>query len=83
MDKEKKKLNICVFGTGSFGTALGTVAARAGHDVTIVGRTKEIINEITESHTNSKYFPKEFFSAECLREGGKERDIESDRAWAR
>ena len=59
MDNEKKKLNICIFGTGSFGTALGTVAARAGHDVTIVGRTKEIINEITESHTNSKYFPKE------------------------
>ena len=56
MDSEKKKLNICVFGTGSFGTALGTIAARSGHDVTIVGRTVQIIKEINEFHTNSKYF---------------------------
>jgi len=55
-NNKKKKLNVCVLGTGSFGTALGTVAARAGHDVTIVGRTKEIINEINESNSNSKYF---------------------------
>ena len=55
----EKKLNICVFGTGSFGTALATVAARAGHDITIVGRTVEIIDEINEFHTNQKYFGKD------------------------
>ncbi len=57
--KDKEKLKICVFGTGSFGTALATVAARAGHDVIIVGRTENVIKEINESRTNFKYFGKD------------------------
>ena len=59
METIQQKLKICVFGTGSFGTALATAAARNGHDVVIVGRSEETINEINSTHTNSKYFPKE------------------------
>jgi len=51
------KLKICVFGSGSFGTALGTVAARSGHNVILISRTKEVIEEINNFHTNKKYFP--------------------------
>ena len=44
-----QKQHVVVFGTGSFGTALATTAARAGHDVTIVGRTVEIITKLTKN----------------------------------
>jgi glycerol-3-phosphate dehydrogenase (NAD(P)+) len=56
---EKKILTICVIGSGSFGTALGTAAARSGHKVIIISRNQEAIDEINANHTNSKYFPKE------------------------
>jgi len=67
METEIKKIKICVFGTGSFGTALATAAARNGHDVVIVGRSEDVINEINTSHTNSKYFPKEIILPENVR----------------
>jgi len=54
-----QKLKICVIGSGSFGTALGTAAARSGHDVCIICRNKEVIEEINTQHTNKKYFPNE------------------------
>ena len=53
------KLKICVIGSGSFGTALGTVAARSGHDVCIICRNQTVIDEINNEHTNKKYFPNE------------------------
>ena len=54
-----QKLKICVVGSGSFGTSLGTVAARCGHNVVLISRTQETINEINSEHTNKKYFPAE------------------------
>jgi glycerol-3-phosphate dehydrogenase (NAD(P)+) len=67
METNQQKLKICVFGTGSFGTALATAAARNGHEVVIVGRSEETVNEINNSHTNSKYFPKEIILPTNLR----------------
>jgi glycerol-3-phosphate dehydrogenase (NAD(P)+) len=55
----KQKLKIVVVGSGSFGTALGTMAARSGHDVCIICRNKDVIDEINNQHTNKKYFPNE------------------------
>jgi len=46
MEHKNSKFKICVFGSGSFGTALGTVAARSGHNVVLISRTKETIDEI-------------------------------------
>ncbi len=46
---------ICVIGAGAWGSALACVAARAGHDVMIWGRSEEIVSEINSSHTNTKY----------------------------
>jgi glycerol-3-phosphate dehydrogenase len=51
-----KKLNVGVFGGGSFGTALATVAARCGHNVRIYSKTDRTINEINTNHKNTRYF---------------------------
>jgi glycerol-3-phosphate dehydrogenase (NAD(P)+) len=59
MEDTVEKLKICVLGTGSFGTALGSAAARNGHDVVILGRSVDVIQEINDFHLNTKYFPKE------------------------
>ena len=69
---DNKKLKICVMGSGSFGTALGTAAARSGHNVVIICRNQEAINEINNFHTNSKYFPQEIKLPNNLRAGSKE-----------
>jgi glycerol-3-phosphate dehydrogenase len=55
----KKLLNVGVIGGGSFGTALATVAARAGNNVKILTHQEQTIKEINNSHRNPKYFPKE------------------------
>ena len=57
--KKHKILKVCVFGSGSFGTSLATVAARNGHNVIIISRSNDTINEINTFHTNKKYFPQE------------------------
>ncbi|WP_329123433.1 NAD(P)H-dependent glycerol-3-phosphate dehydrogenase [Streptomyces sp. NBC_01465] len=46
-----------VFGTGSWGTAFGTVLADAGCDVTLVGRRPELVEAINTTRTNPDYFP--------------------------
>ncbi len=66
MESQKSKLKICVFGSGSFGTALGTLAARSGHNVVIISRTKETIEEINTKHSNKKYFPEDIKLPENL-----------------
>jgi glycerol-3-phosphate dehydrogenase (NAD(P)+) len=67
MESQKEMLKICVFGSGSFGTALGTVAVRSGHKVVLISRTKETIEEINQNHSNKKYFPEEIRLPENLR----------------
>lgn len=64
-----KKLKICVIGSGSFGTALGTSVARSGHNVFIICRNQETIDEINNKHTNSKYFPKEIILPDNVKAG--------------
>ena len=50
-------MKIFVIGSGSWGSALAQICVDNGHDVLIYGNCAEEINEINESHTNTKYFP--------------------------
>ncbi|MEM9279278.1 MAG: NAD(P)H-dependent glycerol-3-phosphate dehydrogenase [Pseudomonadota bacterium] len=47
--------NVTVLGSGAWGSALACIAARAGHSVTIWGKTAETVDEINSGHTNKKY----------------------------
>jgi len=46
---------IAVIGAGSWGTALGIVAARAGHDVRLWTRSPEVVESINREHSNALY----------------------------
>ncbi|MEM7290724.1 MAG: NAD(P)H-dependent glycerol-3-phosphate dehydrogenase [Pseudomonadota bacterium] len=46
---------IAVVGSGAFGSALACIAARAGHSVSIWGRSQSIVDEINDNHTNDTY----------------------------
>ncbi|MFM9844180.1 MAG: NAD(P)H-dependent glycerol-3-phosphate dehydrogenase [Dongiaceae bacterium] len=48
---------IAIVGAGAWGTALATVARRAGREVSIWARSPEIVAEINGSHTNRTYLP--------------------------
>jgi glycerol-3-phosphate dehydrogenase (NAD(P)+) len=48
---------IGIIGTGAFGTALATIAARTGRAAIIHGRNPEITAEINERRTNARYLP--------------------------
>ena len=48
---------IAVVGAGSWGTALATVARRAGREVVIWGRDPEVIEAIRDRSENPKYLP--------------------------
>jgi glycerol-3-phosphate dehydrogenase (NAD(P)+) len=47
---------IAVIGAGSWGTALGIHAARAGHKVSLWSRNTEVVESINRFHVNSMYF---------------------------
>jgi glycerol-3-phosphate dehydrogenase (NAD(P)+) len=47
--------SIAVIGGGSWGTALATVAARAGHDVVVWSRSGEVVESINQRHINPRY----------------------------
>ncbi|RNB81616.1 NAD(P)H-dependent glycerol-3-phosphate dehydrogenase [Brevibacillus fluminis] len=51
--------SIAVVGAGSWGTALASVCADNGHDVTLWVRSAEIAEQINVKHTNEKYLPNE------------------------
>jgi glycerol-3-phosphate dehydrogenase (NAD(P)+) len=46
---------VAIIGAGSWGTALGIVAARAGHDVQLWARSPDIVDSINRDHVNSVY----------------------------
>src|SRR6185295_6753737 len=46
---------IAIMGAGSWGTALGTVAARAGHVVKLWARNPELVDSINHDHVNPFY----------------------------
>lgn len=48
-------MKIAVLGSGSWGTAVGHIAAQKGHRVTLLSRTSEAADEINEKHQNSRY----------------------------
>ncbi|MCC6008277.1 MAG: NAD(P)-dependent glycerol-3-phosphate dehydrogenase [Rhodobacteraceae bacterium] len=48
---------ICVIGAGSWGTALATVARRAGRQVTLWGRDADLIRAIRRNSMNPRYLP--------------------------
>ncbi|PWI59091.1 glycerol-3-phosphate dehydrogenase [Sulfoacidibacillus thermotolerans] len=48
---------IAVVGAGSFGSALASVFATNGHEVTLLARRDSLIQEINQHHTNKQYLP--------------------------
>ncbi|HEY7687741.1 MAG TPA: NAD(P)H-dependent glycerol-3-phosphate dehydrogenase [Dongiaceae bacterium] len=48
---------IAIVGAGAWGTALATVARRAGRDVAVWARSAEIAAEINGGHSNKTYLP--------------------------
>lgn len=55
MIKSVKK--VFVLGSGSFGTAMANLWAAKGLQVTLWGRSQDVIDEINTQKTNSKYLP--------------------------
>lgn len=51
------KLKVAVIGSGSFGTALGSLSARCGHNVLMYGKNKDTIRDVNEKRKNLRYFP--------------------------
>ena len=48
---------IGVIGGGAWGTALATVAARAGREVTLWARETDVVTAINERHENRRFLP--------------------------
>lgn len=48
---------IAIMGAGSWGTALGIVAGRAGHQVCLWARNRDVIESINSLRVNSVYLP--------------------------
>ncbi len=46
---------IAIIGAGSWGTALGVIAGRAGHHVRLWSRNPDVVTEINRNHRNSRY----------------------------
>lgn len=51
----RASLKVCVFGSGTFGTALGTVIARNGYPVTLLTRRSEVAESINTQHVNPQH----------------------------
>ena len=49
---------VTVFGAGAWGSTMAQVLCDAGNDVLLWGRSEEVIAEINNSHTNTKYLGK-------------------------
>jgi glycerol-3-phosphate dehydrogenase (NAD(P)+) len=64
---------IAIIGGGSWGTALGLVAGRAGHEVSLWSRNATVVEEINREHVNSAYLKShalpETISAMCEMSG--------------
>lgn len=52
-------MNVTIFGSGTWGTALGQVLTDNGHDVLLYGISKDQVDDINLNHRNSFYFGNE------------------------
>ena len=50
-------MRMTVLGGGSWGTALGHVFSRKGHDVAMLVRSAGLAQEMDQAHTNARYLP--------------------------
>ena len=48
---------IAVVGAGAFGTALASVAAASGGDVTLIGRNADVVETLRATRRNEKVLP--------------------------
>jgi len=48
---------VSVLGSGAWGTTLAQVLCDAGHEVLLWGRNSAVVEEITSTHTNTKFLP--------------------------
>ena len=48
---------VAVIGAGSWGTALGIMAARRGHDVRLWSRNADVVDSVNREHLNPVYLP--------------------------
>lgn len=48
---------ICILGSGAFGTAMATVFAHNGHEITLWCKESDIATEINQLHTNATFLP--------------------------
>jgi glycerol-3-phosphate dehydrogenase (NAD(P)+) len=48
-------VKVAILGSGAWGTTLAMVACDAGHDVTIWGRNREVVAEISGRRTNARF----------------------------
>ncbi|KAA0167751.1 hypothetical protein FNF31_00686 [Cafeteria roenbergensis] len=51
----RRARKVCIFGSGSFGTAMATVLARNGFNVVILARREDICEGINKNHRNVSY----------------------------
>ncbi|MEO0327816.1 MAG: NAD(P)H-dependent glycerol-3-phosphate dehydrogenase [Pseudomonadota bacterium] len=49
---------VAILGAGAWGSALACIAVRAGHRVSIWGRSAQVLDEINTAHTNRNYLGK-------------------------
>jgi glycerol-3-phosphate dehydrogenase (NAD(P)+) len=54
-------MNVSIFGSGTWGTALAQVLTDNGHDVLIYGINKDQVDDININHLNSFYFGQEVY----------------------
>ena len=64
--QDSTTLKVTVFGSGSFGMAMGTLVARNGFDVVVLTRREEVARGINDEHRNPTHL-KEFALPENLK----------------
>ena len=52
-----ERIKVAVLGAGSWGTALANHLVTAGHECTIWGRDRAVLETIKSEHRNKRYFP--------------------------
>jgi glycerol-3-phosphate dehydrogenase (NAD(P)+) len=75
----KKSLSVAVVGAGAWGTALATVAGRAGHDVLLYSRNREIAELLNRARSHPR-LPQAIFPP-SLRVTATDADLQGRELW--